>query len=300
MAAALAAELRGAPAAEMRATPAAELRAELAAELRARPALADRLLDRLPQLLALRRDRPALRELLRHLGLEKLGERLRLEALLLRGGGEAAEAELSADSPALVHKDCYPSEFEGSGNSLPFEHSIQPLGVRRIAFWARQLCERGTDVAMFDYADFSELLLGLEAWVLYDTRSPDNFDACITKYRERFGDRLIGVASWFEGEKVLEDKGISYCYLIKICNDAFLPRSAKTLVHAVFDGTRCALILSALMQIAYIFDQLNNILSFLGQATRGCIRTDRVQRSWRRSCRATHRPPSLSRPRHAT
>ena len=45
----------------------------------------------------------------------------------------------------------------------------------RMAFYSNQLCERGTEVALFDYADFGERLLGLTAYVLYPVSSEHNF-----------------------------------------------------------------------------------------------------------------------------
>ena len=109
----------------------------------------------------------------------------------------------------------------------------------KVAFWSGHCCERGTDVALFDYADCGESELGLVAYVLYDVNSPDNFQGCIAKFRDRFGGRLVGV-NGFEGvDEVLARENILHLYMIKIVNDKHkisqLP-GVRTLVHAVFYG----------------------------------------------------------------
>ena len=63
----------------------------------------------------------------------------------------------------------------------------------RVAFWSNQLCERGTEVALYDYADFGERLLGFEAWIMYPESAAENFGPTIAKFRERFGERLVAL-----------------------------------------------------------------------------------------------------------
>lgn len=112
---------------------------------------------------------------------------------------------------------------------------------QRIAFWSGHLCERGTDTALYDYADCAETELGMHAYVLYDITAADNFQGCVTRFATRFGDRLVGVSGFAGVDQVLEEAGITLLYLIKIVDDLkVLSRrvGVRNLVHAVFFADR--------------------------------------------------------------
>lgn len=113
----------------------------------------------------------------------------------------------------------------------------------RIGFYSNQLCERGTEVALFDYADFAERLLECVAFILYDASSPKNVDASVSKFRTRFGSRVrpLGPEQPFADlADCIRRESISHCYIIKFGEPdqpsvtKFVP--ARTLVHAVFDA----------------------------------------------------------------
>ena len=50
---------------------------------------------------------------------------------------------------------------------------LNARGMRglRIGFWSNQLCERGTETALYDYAHYAETILGCVAFILYDATS---------------------------------------------------------------------------------------------------------------------------------
>eukprot|EP00966_Prymnesium_polylepis_P031351 729275-Prymnesium_polylepis.2 len=131
----------------------------------------------------------------------------------------------------------------------------------RVAFYTNQLCERGTEVALFDYADLGERLLGFTAWVLYPIGAEHNFGPTIDKFRRRFGERLVPLRrtdhtqpagdqplpnyaqpSQQEVGSILRRHGITHVYVIKVGVpdgpdlSAFEGTRARTLVHAVFDA----------------------------------------------------------------
>ena len=54
------------------------------------------------------------------------------------------------------------------------------------------MCERGTEVAVFDYADAGERHLGITAFVLYPF--PPRFSSMLHRFARRFGDRCIGLS----------------------------------------------------------------------------------------------------------
>ena len=87
-----------------------------------------------------------------------------------------------------------------------------------MGFYSNHLCERGSEVALYDYADFAEVLRGGVSYVLYDASSPKNVASVVRKFRARFGDRLIalGEASSFflrDIAPAIERHGITHCYI---------------------------------------------------------------------------------------
>ena len=108
---------------------------------------------------------------------------------------------------------------------------------QKIAFYSGHICERGTDTALFDYADGAESELRMCSYVLYDVDSAENFSGCVAKFANRFGERLIGVKGFGGVDAVLEAEGITLLYLIKIVDEpkkvSRLP-NVRNLVHAVF------------------------------------------------------------------
>ena len=38
------------------------------------------------------------------------------------------------------------------------------------------MCERGTEVAMYDYADFAERILGVSAWIIFNASAPNHYE----------------------------------------------------------------------------------------------------------------------------
>mmetsp|Transcript_62258 Transcript_62258/g.103473 ORF Transcript_62258/g.103473 Transcript_62258/m.103473 type:complete len:381 (+) Transcript_62258:156-1298(+) len=119
-------------------------------------------------------------------------------------------------------------------------------GHLRVAFWSKQLCEQGTEIALYDYADYAETLLGWRSFVFYEQRSHNNFRGTISKFVNRFGDRVIALPGDEEHQIVdaldtwLERNHIAHLYMIKChVDDGYLPQtSVRTLVHSVFDATR--------------------------------------------------------------
>ena len=110
----------------------------------------------------------------------------------------------------------------------------------RVCFWSDQMCERGTEVALFDYADAAERILGVSAFVLYDLGAPNNFEGAVAKFRGRFGERVVGLAGgWRELDGYLAAQAITVVYAIKCNNDHQCSkiRGVRTCIHCVFDAT---------------------------------------------------------------
>jgi hypothetical protein len=131
---------------------------------------------------------------------------------------------------------------------LPAAGARRLEGVR-VAFYTSQLSERGTETALYDYADLLERQLGAVSYVVYNALSSANVPCVLARFRSRFGERCIGIDYRIELDPHLSDGGllkrerITHLYTLKIGRATDDPPlcglrgHVRTLVHAVFDGT---------------------------------------------------------------
>ena len=103
---------------------------------------------------------------------------------------------------------------------------------RRVAFDSGHLCERGTDVALWDYADLNESLLGNQSIICCPATAPMT---CLDRFRSRFD--VILYRSIQSLESQLADVDVYY----RIAHGAFDPNwplpvraGTSSAVHAVF------------------------------------------------------------------
>ena len=115
----------------------------------------------------------------------------------------------------------------------------------RLAFRDNALCERGTTVAVRDYADAWERLLCGVAYISSqdsDTVCPaNNMVSTAAAFRARFGEERVLVTDrfWSTVDADLERLGISTLYQLMagdVASTGTLPRCARNVVHAVFDA----------------------------------------------------------------
>jgi hypothetical protein len=103
----------------------------------------------------------------------------------------------------------------------------------KIAFWDNSLCERGTTVAVFDYAFFNKTLLGNESVIFYNKTREDNCEEVISKFKKEFN--VYCVNDFSEVDKILLETGCDMIYIIKHGNnDGKVSKVVKTCVHCVF------------------------------------------------------------------
>ena len=123
--------------------------------------------------------------------------------------------------------------------AAPSSTAPPPAPLHTIAFWSDQMCERGTEVALFDYADGAESELGYCSWVLYDAECERNFDGCIARFAARFGARIVGLCGFSEVDRFLAaHPEIAHLYQIKCDNDGRVSKrpGVRTYIHTVFDA----------------------------------------------------------------
>jgi hypothetical protein len=101
-----------------------------------------------------------------------------------------------------------------------------------IGFWSNQLCERGTEVSMYDYAYYNEKILNNKSFIFYDKNSSNN-NKIIEKFKKYF---IVHETDDFkEVDEYLVKYNISHIYIIKAGYlDSRLSKVAKNCIHCVF------------------------------------------------------------------
>jgi len=103
-----------------------------------------------------------------------------------------------------------------------------------ICFWDNNLCERGTAVALFDYAYYNEKLLNNKSMIMYNKTAKENVQSVIDKFENNFD--VIGVNNFSEVDSILHEKKVDILYIIKSGEyDGKISKIVKTVVHCVFN-----------------------------------------------------------------
>lgn len=108
--------------------------------------------------------------------------------------------------------------------------------MAKIAFYANHLTERGTAVALFDYATHNRQLLGNESVVLYDRTFAGNNPKVIDKFKAAFD--LIACGSFAEADTHVKAEHCDLMYVLKAGKrDGLVSAAVPTMVHSVFATT---------------------------------------------------------------
>jgi len=111
-----------------------------------------------------------------------------------------------------------------------------------VGFLSNKLTLRGTEIALYDYADFNEQLLNNKSIII--TRNYDliksQFDVSLDAYN-KFKERFI--VEYYYSQKdiddIVEKYNISHLYIIKGgINDGLISTKCKNLIHCVFNTTQ--------------------------------------------------------------
>lgn len=102
----------------------------------------------------------------------------------------------------------------------------------RIIFHENQLGERGTTVAMYDYAHYAKNLLGIDPIIAYNSNNISDAKV-IEKFKKEF--IVLSYEKFEDLDKLIERNNIPYFYAIKYgYNDGILSSSSTNLIHSVF------------------------------------------------------------------
>ena len=101
----------------------------------------------------------------------------------------------------------------------------------KVAFWDEKLSERGTSIALYDYA-YQNKLRGNESVIFYDSKA-DNHPDIIRKFLQEF--TIYPLEQFEDIDDVIVRESVDVLYLIKYGNnDSRLSRVCKSVVHCVF------------------------------------------------------------------
>lgn len=103
----------------------------------------------------------------------------------------------------------------------------------KIAFHDNCLCERGTTIALFDYAFYNIKLLKNESIIMYNGADQRNIPEVLEKFKKEF--KLCPYNNWDEVDNILEKNGVDILYLIKGGdNEGKISLNKKNIIHCVF------------------------------------------------------------------
>lgn len=103
----------------------------------------------------------------------------------------------------------------------------------KIAFQTNQLSERGTEIAIYQYASLNEKILGNKSVILFNQDSPSNDDAVFQKLSSQFP--TFGYRNATECDEIIRREGCDLLYAIGSGKGrAMVSRVVPTMVHDVF------------------------------------------------------------------
>ena len=116
--------------------------------------------------------------------------------------------------------------------------------MKTVAFYQPFMNERGTCVAMFDYAWYNQTLLGNKSIFVYDSKDSRNHSGAIKHIQENFSLHDINCSDYIvtgnsserstKIDSILEKEQCTHVYLCKSgYNDGVIPKKSKSLVHVM-------------------------------------------------------------------
>jgi len=102
--------------------------------------------------------------------------------------------------------------------------------MKTIAFHSNQLGLRGTEIALYDYANYNEEILGNKSIIM---SSPHGDLSALSKFKERFN---VELRDFYSYQDYCDKNKIDYLYIIKAggSSDGICLANTPCLIHAVF------------------------------------------------------------------
>jgi len=106
--------------------------------------------------------------------------------------------------------------------------------MKTIAFWDNCLCERGTTIALYDYAYYNQTILGNKSIIMYNLNRTETDNNVVERFKKEF--KVFGVHDFSEVDPILLENNCDIFYIIKSGGqDNQISKVAKTVVHCVFN-----------------------------------------------------------------
>jgi len=107
--------------------------------------------------------------------------------------------------------------------------------MMKIGFYDNSICLMGTTVAIYDYANHNESMLGNESFIFYLKDNPVNSQSAIDKFEARFPNRVFAGESIADIDNKLKELNIDAVFAIKAGKktDGVIFNNCKMLVQAV-------------------------------------------------------------------
>ena len=105
----------------------------------------------------------------------------------------------------------------------------------KIAFYSNHLGERGTEIAMYDYAYYNKKLLNNTSIIIYNGNNETNNAKVIDKFKKEFD--IFGISGNMkidEIDRILEEQKCDIIYMIIRGDKTAIPTKAKVCIHSVF------------------------------------------------------------------
>ena len=104
----------------------------------------------------------------------------------------------------------------------------------KIAFWDNCLSERGTTVAMYNYAYYNQTILGNESVIMYNITRKETDPSVVEMFKKHF--EVISVHAFSQVDPILIDKHVDIFYITKAGEwEGQISQVRKTVVHCVFN-----------------------------------------------------------------
>ena len=105
---------------------------------------------------------------------------------------------------------------------------------KKIAFFSIQLGERGTEIALYDYAHFNEVLLGNESGIFYLQNAPYNNKLAEDKFHKRFNS-VTPLNNFSDIHDILLKDKYDMLYVIGAGdNNGYYTTVCRCVIHCVF------------------------------------------------------------------
>jgi hypothetical protein len=104
----------------------------------------------------------------------------------------------------------------------------------KIGFWSNELCERGSPIAVYDYAYYNQKILGNKSYIFYEKNNNNNNQSVINKFKNEFD--IFAADNFDDVDKYLIENDIHIIYIIKSGSlDNKISKIANNVIHCVFN-----------------------------------------------------------------